>query len=50
MKTSTTARTAKPLAPPKWDLRLYVAGPTPKSIMALRNLECLCACSRRWPT
>lgn len=42
MKTSTTARAAKPLAPPKWDLRLYVAGPTPKSIMALRNLQRLC--------
>jgi len=27
---------------PKWDLRLYVAGPTPKSITAFRNLEQLC--------
>lgn len=42
MKTTTTARTTKPPAPPKWDLRLYVAGPTPKSIMALRNLQRLC--------
>ncbi len=25
-----------------WDLLLYVAGPTPKSIAALRNLEQLC--------
>jgi circadian clock protein KaiB len=25
-----------------WDLRLYVAGPTPKSVAALRNLEQLC--------
>ncbi len=28
--------------PMLWDLRLYVAGPTPKSIAALRNLEDLC--------
>jgi circadian clock protein KaiB len=26
----------------EWDLRLYVAGPTPKSIAAFRNLERLC--------
>ena len=26
----------------KWDLRLYVAGRTPRSIAALRNLEELC--------
>jgi len=26
----------------KWDLRLYVAGPTPKSIAAFRNLKQLC--------
>ena len=25
-----------------WDLRLYVAGPTPKSITAFRNLEKIC--------
>jgi circadian clock protein KaiB len=25
-----------------WDLRLYVAGPTPKSVAAFRNLERLC--------
>lgn len=42
MKTNTPARAAKPPAAPKWDLRLYVAGPTPKSIMALRNLQRLC--------
>lgn len=45
MKTRTTARATKPPAPsepPKWDLRLYVAGPTTKSIMALRNLQRLC--------
>jgi circadian clock protein KaiB len=28
--------------PMQWDLRLYVAGPTPKSIAAFRNLEDLC--------
>lgn len=30
------------VAPVEWDLRLYVAGPTPKSVAALRNLEQLC--------
>jgi hypothetical protein len=25
-----------------WDLRLYVAGPTPKSVAAFRNLEQIC--------
>lgn len=29
-------------APVEWDLRLYVAGPTPKSVAAFRNLEQLC--------
>jgi circadian clock protein KaiB len=29
-------------APSIWDLRLYVAGPTPKSAAAFRNLEQLC--------
>ena len=28
--------------PTKWDLRLYVAGPTTKSIAAFQNLEQLC--------
>lgn len=38
------SRKPKPVAPPtvEWDLRLYVAGPTPKSIAAFRNLERLC--------
>lgn len=27
---------------PKWDLRLYVAGQTQRSIMALENLERIC--------
>ena len=26
----------------EWDLRLYVAGPSPKSVAAFRNLEQLC--------
>jgi circadian clock protein KaiB len=26
----------------EWDLRLYVAGPTPKSVAAFRNLKQLC--------
>ena len=42
MKTAVTSRKAKPAAPPEWNLRLYVAGPTPKSIAAFRNLEQLC--------
>ena len=33
---------AAPAASSKWDLRLYVAGPTPKSVDAFRNLERLC--------
>jgi circadian clock protein KaiB len=33
------ATEAKPM---QWDLRLYVAGPTPKSVAAFRNLEDLC--------
>lgn len=44
MKATATDRAAKaPVpAPPEWDLRLYVAGVTPKSITALRNLQRLC--------
>ncbi|MGE5295610.1 MAG: circadian clock KaiB family protein [Solirubrobacterales bacterium] len=30
------------LEPPRWDLRLYVAGQTPRSIAALQNLERIC--------
>jgi circadian clock protein KaiB len=33
---------ANMIRPLEWDLRLYVAGPTPKSIAAFRNLERLC--------
>jgi len=29
-------------APETWELRLYVAGTTPKSILALKNLTLLC--------
>lgn len=29
-------------AQPEWDLRLYVAGATPKSVAALRNLQRFC--------
>lgn len=29
-------------APPDWCLRLYVAGPTPQSVFAFRNLEQIC--------
>jgi circadian clock protein KaiB len=30
------------VTPSDWDLRLYVAGPSPKSIVAFRNLERIC--------
>jgi len=33
---------AKPRKPEVWKLRLYVAGETPKSILALANLKALC--------
>jgi len=38
------ARDAKPALPAAfdWDLRLYVAGATPKSVAAFRNLEIIC--------
>ena len=44
MTTLTTSRRAKAVAaaPAEWDLRLYVAGPTPNSVAAFRNLEQLC--------
>ena len=44
MKMSATSRQAKPAgaAPSDWDLLLYVAGPTPKSAAAFRNLEQIC--------
>jgi circadian clock protein KaiB len=44
VRTPSTSRKPKAVAvaPVEWDLRLYVAGPTPKSIAAFRNLEQLC--------
>jgi circadian clock protein KaiB len=44
VKKLATPRKPKTLAsvPESWDLRLYVAGPTPKSVAAFRNLEKLC--------
>jgi circadian clock protein KaiB len=44
MKRPAVSRKAKPTATPPWawELRLYVAGPTPKSVAAFRNIEQLC--------
>lgn len=44
VKKPATARKTKAIAkaPVEWDLRLYVAGATPKSSFALRNLKRLC--------
>jgi circadian clock protein KaiB len=43
-KTKTRSRTRKPglQKPAAWNLRLYVAGQTPKSIRAFANLKALC--------
>jgi len=43
-KTRTRARPRKPASrkPEIWELRLYVAGQTPKSIRAFANLKVLC--------
>ena len=43
-KTNTRARPRKPgrRKPVVWNLRLYVAGQTPKSIRAFANLKVLC--------
>ena len=38
---TTKSKTAKPVEV-KWQLRLYVAGNTPKSVAALRNLKLYC--------
>jgi len=35
-------KTPREAANPEWDLRLYVAGQTPKSIAAFANLKRLC--------
>ncbi len=37
-----TTRTAKKPRGKQWQLRLYVAGQTPKSVTALANLERIC--------
>jgi circadian clock protein KaiB len=44
MKTPVPPRKARQTAKPPWafELRLYVAGPTPKSVTALRNIEQIC--------
>jgi len=47
VKKSTTPPAPREVKPPTstpwdWELRLYVAGPTPKSIAAFRNIELLC--------
>jgi circadian clock protein KaiB len=44
MKTPATSRKTKSPAAASWDweLRLYVAGSTPKSAAAFRNIELLC--------
>jgi circadian clock protein KaiB len=44
MKTPTTSRKARSTAaaPWAWELRLYVAGATPNSVAAFRNIEQLC--------
>jgi circadian clock protein KaiB len=42
-KTPTASRKAKTTGEPwAWQLRLYVAGRTPKSVAAFRNIEQLC--------
>src|SRR6202049_1772895 len=44
IKTKTRARPGKPAhrKPVVWNLRLYVAGQTPKSVRAFANLKLLC--------
>ena len=43
MTKSTTPPRARPTAAPKaWELRLYVAGQTPKSLEAFTNLKRIC--------
>ena len=44
MKTLAASPKTKPAIPDPcaWELRLYVAGPTPKSVAALQNLEKIC--------
>ena len=43
MRVKTPRRTPRSAAPPEsWQLRLYVAGQTPKSLRAFANLKRLC--------
>lgn len=42
MKTLANRGAPKSAAPPQWELRLYIAGNTPKSAAAFRNLTQLC--------
>ena len=39
---STTTKTRRSAKAPAWDLRLYVAGQTPKSLAAFANLKKIC--------
>ena len=41
-KKLTIARKVRKTTPPKWELRLYIAGNTPKSLAALTNLKQYC--------
>ena len=36
------SKSAPPEPPAEWELRLYVAGQTPRSLVALKNLRRLC--------
>ena len=42
MNTQTNSETHDLSAEDKWELRLYTAGPTPKSLTAFANLKRLC--------
>jgi circadian clock protein KaiB len=42
MKKSPTSGAAAPGTPAIWELRLYIAGQTPKSIAAFANLKRIC--------
>lgn len=42
MNTNTATNSFKPAGPDFWNLRLYIAGQTPKSVAAYGNLKKLC--------
>ena len=42
MKTASDRAAGQPTAGAKWELRLYVAGQTPKSLQAFANLKRIC--------